>query len=121
MSHDGQTRISHRRNRSRSLVPGIDGRSARARFVRDTFARLCSDQGGIERMGEARQGLTLAFAVSLSIVREAAESYVAQQSFDLEALNQNISNMVRISQRIGIDPKVVDVTPGLDGIAERYR
>ena len=63
-------------------------------------------------------GLTLAFAVSLSIVREAAEGYCKQEPFDIEALNQNISNMVRISQRIGIDPKVVDVTPDVDGLAE---
>ena len=118
MSHDGQTRIAHRRNRSRALVPGVDGRSARARFVRDTFARLCSDQGGIEKMGEARQGLTLAFAVSLSIVKEAAETYCKQEAIDLEAFNQNVSNMVRISQRIGIDPKVVDVTPDVDGLAD---
>ena len=46
-------------------------------------------------MGEARQGLTLAFAVSLSIVREAAESYCEQEPIDLEAFNQNVSNMVR--------------------------
>lgn len=94
-----------------AIMAGVDGRSRRARLVHDVFTELVSDQGGPERMSQARKDLTMGFAVSAALVREAGEAFCKQEPIDFDQFNQMLSNMVRVGARIGINRVAKDVTP----------
>jgi hypothetical protein len=116
----GSTGIAQRQPTARSrvtngndLLPGIDGRSATARRYRDVLAALTSDQGGADRLSEARLQLCRRFAAA-AVLAEAMESHlVSGEQIDLQEHALLASTLVRLSQRIGIDRRAKDITPGL--------
>lgn len=92
------------------LLPGIDGRSAIARRYRDILAALASDQGGADRMGEARTQLCRRFA-ALAVQAEAMEARLASgETIDLQQHTLLCSTLTRLASRIGIERRAKDVT-----------
>jgi hypothetical protein len=95
------------------LLPGIDVRSATARRYRDILAALASDQGGADRMGEARTQLCRRFA-ALAVQAEALEARLASgETIDLQQHALLCSTLTRLASRIGIDRVARDIGPSL--------
>jgi len=107
-----------KRQRSRitnggELLPGIDGRSALARRFKDITAALVVDQGGGDRLSEARFQLVRRFAAA-AVIAEQMESRLANgERINITEHAQLASTLVRIAQRIGINRRAKDITPAL--------
>lgn len=95
------------------LVPGIDGRSVRARIVRDLYQELTSDQGGEARLSRTRKELTLAMAISAALMREIAGEFVRGEPLDHETFTKHFNTIARGATMIGLDLKVIDLTPSV--------
>ena len=63
------------------VLPDVDGRSAIARRYRDIIAAIMTDQGGADRMSEARQQLVRRFAAA-SVLAEQLELRIANGETD---------------------------------------
>lgn len=84
------------------ILPGIDGRSLMARRYRDIVAALASDQGGADRMSEARAQLCRRFAAA-ACMAEALEARLANgEAIDIAEHSLLSSTLVRLASRIGI-------------------
>jgi hypothetical protein len=106
-----------KRQRSRitngHLLPDLDGRSALARRFKDIMAALVSDQGGADRLTEARFQLMRRFAAA-AVIAEVMESRLARGAqINISEHAQLSSTLVRISARIGINRRFKDITPAL--------
>jgi hypothetical protein len=60
--HDPKSKARSRVTNHQDLLPGIDGRSIIARRYRDIATAVIGDQGGIDRLSEARVQLVRRFA-----------------------------------------------------------
>ena len=100
------------------LLPGVDGRSAPARRYRDIIAQIASDQGGAERISEARLQLVRRFAASAVLAEQLEAKLVAGEDIDLQDHALLCSSLVRLAQRIGIGRTPKDVTPALHDYVE---
>lgn len=101
----------------REVLPGIDGRSMLARRYRDLYEALCADQGGSDRLSEARRQLIRRFAAA-SVLAEAMEARLANgERVDVTEFSTLASTAVRIAQRIGIERKAKLVPDLKDYIA----
>ena len=98
------------------ILPAIDGRSIFARRYRDIAAAIVSDQGGLDRLSEARLQLVRRFAAAACIAEE-LEARIARG----EEMPDNIiekhstlcSTLCRLSMRIGLGRRAKDITPTL--------
>jgi hypothetical protein len=96
------------------ILPGIDGRSPTARRYRDICAQVASDQGGAERMSEARMQLVRRFA-GLAVLAENVEANLVNGgSVDVVEYSQLTSTLTRVVQRLGINRVAKNVTPTLE-------
>jgi hypothetical protein len=86
-----------------TLLPDVDGRSALARRFRDIVAQLVADQGGADRLSEARLQLLRRFAAAAVLAEELEGKLARGQAIDLAEHALLSSTLVRIAQRIGID------------------
>jgi len=97
----------------RDLLPDIDGRSVIARRYRDIVAAVIADQGGLDRMAEARLQLIRRFA-ACAVLCESQEARMANgEELDLQEYSTLTSTLVRVAQRIGINRTARDITPTL--------
>jgi hypothetical protein len=95
------------------LLAGIDGRSATARRYRDIFFAIASDQGGADRMTEARLQLCRRFS-ALCVLAECMEAKLARgEAVDLGEMALISSTLVRLSSRIGINRIARTVVPSV--------
>jgi hypothetical protein len=95
------------------VLPDVDGRSGVARRYRDIASQIIADQGGVDRISEARMQLVRRFAAA-SVLAELLEARVANgEQIDIAEHAQLVSTLVRIAQRIGIDRKLGHVVPSL--------
>ena len=114
------------RNRSRltngkDLLPGVDQRSAMARRFRDLVAQIIADQGGLDRLSEARLQLIRRFAAA-SVLAEEIEGQMANgQQIDLAQHSLLCSTLVRIAQRIGIERRSKNITPSVRDYLEHVQ
>jgi hypothetical protein len=91
----------------------VDGRSLVARRYRDIMCAVASDQGGCERLSEARLQLIRRFSAA-SVLAEQIEGRLARgEKIDIQEYSLVVSTMVRVAQRIGIDRVPRDVAPSL--------
>ena len=105
----GRSRVTN----GKDLLPDIDGRSVVARRYRDILAALASDQGGSERMSEARAQLCRRFA-ALAVIAEQLESQLANgEPVDLGDHALISSTLVRLASRIGLDRNSRNIVPNL--------
>src|SRR5262249_42684896 len=107
---------SIRNSRSRvtnhnALLPGVDGRSAQARRFRDIITAIAIDQGGVDRLSEARLQLVRRFAAA-AVLAEALEAKLANgERIDIGEHAQLCSTLVRVAQRIGINRVAKEIGP----------
>jgi hypothetical protein len=66
------------------ILPGVDGRSLVARRYRDITSALASDQGGADRLSEARRQLIRRFAVA-AVLAEQIEARPAKVRYGDQA------------------------------------
>jgi hypothetical protein len=100
------------------LLPGIDGRSALARRLYDVTCAIAADQGGTDRLSEARVQLIRRFAAA-SVLAEALEARLANgEQIDVAEHAHLSSTLVRIAQRIGIDRRAKNIVPDLHDYLE---
>ena len=105
-------------NRSRvttgkAILPGIDGRSAVARRYHDLVASIASDQGGAQRLSEARLQLIRRLP-ALSVQLEQSEARLASgEQINMQEYATLTSTLVRVVTRLGINRVARDVTPTL--------
>ena len=74
---------------------------------------VASDQGGAERLSEARLQLIRRFSAT-AVLAEQMEARLARgEQIDIQEYSLVVSTMVRVAQRIGIDRVPRDVAPSL--------
>ncbi len=100
------------------LLPGIDGRSATARRYRDILAALTSDQGGADRISEARTQLCRRFAAAACLAEAVEAKLVGGEPIDLQEHALLASTLVRLAQRIGIDRRAREIVPSIEQYIE---
>ena len=111
--HDPKTKGRSRVTNHQDILPDVDGRSLIARRFRDIVASVIADQGGLDRMAEARLQLVRRFA-ACAVLAEAMEARMANgEELDLQEHSTLTSTMVRVAQRIGINRTAKDITPSL--------
>lgn len=114
----GQVNRMPSRQRSRitngsALLPGASGRSAVARRFRDLVAQITADQGGADRLAEARLQLIRRFSAA-AVIAETMEARLANgEEIDVGEHALLCSTMVRLSARIGINRTAREVVPTL--------
>jgi hypothetical protein len=100
------------------LLPGIDGRSAMARRVRDIASALVQDAGGLGRCSEARLQLIRRFAAA-SVLAEQLEARLANgEAIDVAEHAALASTLVRLAAKIGIDRRAKPVVPSVQDYIE---
>jgi hypothetical protein len=112
--------LQERKRRARSAVsngtnvlPGVDGRSVASRRYRDIVAALATDQGGSERLSEARLQLIRRFAAAAVLAEGLEAKLVGGEDIDIAEHALLCSTLVRVAQRIGINRIPKNVTPTL--------
>ena len=94
-----------------STLPGVDGRSAVARRYHDICTAIAADQGGVDRMSEARLQLVRRFAAA-AVLAEMLEARLARgEPIDVGEHAHLSSTLCRLVQRIGINRRARDITP----------
>jgi hypothetical protein len=109
---------SSRVTNGREVLPGVDGRSLIARRYRDISSAIVADQGGIDRLAEARLQLIRRFA-ACAVMAEQMESLLANgKKIDIGEHALLTSSMVRVAQRIGINRRAREIMPSLSQYLE---
>ena len=102
------------------VLPGIDQRSTIARRYRDICSAIASDQGGAERLSEARHQLIRRFAAAAVLAEQIEARMAVGENIDIGQHAMLSSTMTRIARRIGIDRRAHAIVPDLkDYIEER--
>jgi hypothetical protein len=102
-----------RLSNGRDLLPNVDGRSLMARRYRDIMSAIASDQGGINRLSEARLQLIRRFAAAACLAEQLEAKLARGEQIDIQEYSLLVSTMVRMAQRIGLDRVPRDVAPSL--------
>jgi hypothetical protein len=96
-----------------ATLPAVDGRSAVVRRFRDIVGQITADQGGAERLSEARLQLVRRFAAA-AVLAEQLEARLARgEQIDVAQHALLCSTLVRVAQRIGIDRRAKSIAPDL--------
>jgi hypothetical protein len=97
----------------RDVLPDVDGRGVIARRYRDIMSAIVIDQGGSDRISEARLQLIRRFSAA-AVLAETMESKLANgEQIDINEHATLSSTLVRLAQRIGIDRVPKDISPTL--------
>lgn len=108
-------------NRSRvtngsEVLPGVDGRSAWVRRLRDLINLHVSDLGGDANVSEAERSLVRR-AATLTVELERMEAGFATageaRASDLDLYQRTAGNLRRILESLGLERRQRDVTPSL--------
>jgi hypothetical protein len=95
------------------VLPGVDGRSLIARRYRDIASAIVADQGGAERLAEARMQLIRRFAAG-AVLAEGLEADMANgKSIDVAQHSLLASTLVRLASRIGLNRHAREIVPSL--------
>jgi hypothetical protein len=113
------SRTRSRVSNGADLLPDIDGRSRQARRFRDILSALVSDQGGADRLSEARLQLCRRFAAAAVLAEVIEARVVNDEGIDLNEHALLSSTLVRLAQRIGIDRRAKTIVPDLRDYLER--
>ena len=108
----GRSRITN----GTTLLPGIDGRGAWARRLRDVLSAHVSDLGGADNISEAERSL-LRRASILTVELEGLEyRFASSDGSEAELLDlyaRVASSLRRILESVGLQRRARDVTPSL--------
>ena len=98
----------------REILPGIDGRSLIARRYRDVLEAICQDQGGKDRLAEARIQLIRRFSAAAVMAEEMEAQLALGKTINVAEHAQLTSAMVRVASRIGINRRAREIVPTLN-------
>jgi hypothetical protein len=105
----GRTRVSNRHD----ILPNVDGRSLIARRYRDIANAIAIDQGGADRLSEAKLQLIRRFSAA-AVLAERMEARLARgEAIDIQEHALLCSTLTRLVQRIGVNRVAKDITPNL--------
>ncbi len=108
-SPSNRTRVTN----GKETLPGVDGRTTVARRYHDICAAIASDQGGADRLSEARLQLLRRFAAA-AVIAEQMEARLANgEEIDIGQHAHLSSTLCRLAQRIGLKRVAKDITPTL--------
>jgi hypothetical protein len=96
-----------------AVLPDVDGRTVLGRRFRDIAEALMVDQGGADRLSEARIQLIRRFAAAACLAEQMESKLVRGEQIDLQEHATLCSSLVRLGQRIGIDRRAKNITPSL--------
>ena len=111
----------HARSRvsnGKDVLPGVDGRSEIARRYRDIAGAIVADQGGPDRMSEARIQLIRRFAAAAVLAEQMEAKLAVGIEIDIGQHALLISSLVRVAQRIGINRRARTIVPNLSDYLE---
>jgi hypothetical protein len=97
----------------KDILPGIDNRSPIARRYRDILAQLASDQGGADRMSEARVQLCRRFAASACMAEGLEADLANGKQIDIGEHCLLSSTLVRLASRIGLNRHAHEIVPSV--------
>lgn len=106
---EAQSRVTN----GKEVLPGVDGRSLIARRFRDVVDAVAADQGGADRLSEARLQLIRRFAASAVVAEQMEAQLALGHTIDVATHSTLTSTMVRVASRIGINRKAREVVPTL--------
>lgn len=96
----------------RSILPGVDGRSAGARRYREIVHQLESDAGGDP---SGAQQAIIRRAATLAVWCEQAEGEFANGAeLDIQAFTTATNALRRLLADLGLERKARDITPSLE-------
>jgi hypothetical protein len=98
----------------REILPGVDGRSGVARRYRDVMDAICQDQGGKDRLAEARIQLIRRFSAAAVMAEEIEANLALGKPVNIAEHVQLTSAMVRVASRIGINRRAREIMPTLN-------
>jgi hypothetical protein len=104
----GRARVSN----GSQFLPDVDGRSNLARRYRDIAQAILIDQGGADRVSEARLQLVRRFSAA-AVLAERMEAALANgEEIDIAEHALLCSTLVRVANKIGINriPKEIEQT-----------
>jgi hypothetical protein len=96
----------------RSVLPNVDGRTLVARRYHDICSAIVVDQGGADRLSEARLQLIRRFAACACLAEQMESRLVNGETVDISEHALLTSSLVRVAQRIGIN-RVAKIVPAL--------
>jgi hypothetical protein len=106
----GRSRVSN----GTDVLPHVDGRSLIARRLRDIQSAIMIDQGGAERLSEARLQLVRRFAAAAVIAEQLEADLANGKPIDIAHHALLCSTLVRVARQIGVNRIARDITPTLD-------
>ncbi len=98
-----------------AILPGVDGRTAMGRRLREIVGALVSDLGGDDAMTEAKLHIVRRVAV-LAAQLETIEADAANgvRAFDIGTYSTGANTLRRLLADLGLERRARDVTPNLD-------
>lgn len=98
-----------------AILPGVDGRTAMGRRLREIVGALVSDLGGDDAMTEAKLHIVRRVAV-LAAQLETIEADAANgvRAFDIGSYSTGANTLRRLLADLGLERRARDVTPNLD-------
>lgn len=114
-----QSRLRSAVTNGRSLLTGIDQRSAPARRYKDVMDAVASDLGGIDHLSQAQLHLIRSVA-GLVVLRESLDAKVLTgEKIDTTEYTRIVNSLRRLLATIGLERTPRDVTPDLRTYIER--
>ena len=101
----------------RDILPGVDQRRPEARRYRDITAQIVADQGGADRLSEARLQLIRRYAGKCVLAEKIEARIVSGEAVDVGEYAQLTSTLTRVASRIGIG-RQAKVVPNLHDYIE---
>ena len=99
---------------SRDVLPGVDGRTLVARRYYDIQSAIVIDQGGADRLSEARLQLIRRFSAAAVIAEQMEADLANGKQIDIQEHALLCSTLVRCARQIGINRIAKDITPSLE-------
>jgi hypothetical protein len=100
------------------VLPGIDGRGVIARRYRDIASAIVADQGGADRLAEARLQLIRRFAAAAVLAEQMEAALANGTPINISEHALLTSSMVRVGLRIGINRRAREIVPSLQHYLE---
>jgi len=113
---DARSRVTN----GHDVLPNVDGRSEIARRYFDISSAIISDQGGLDRLAEARLQLIRRFSASAVMAEQLEAALARGETIDIGQHALLVSSLCRLSNRIGINRRAREVLPTLEGYLEAH-
>lgn len=99
-----------------AVLPGVDGRSAWVRRLKDLIGNHLDDLGGADRVSEAERSIVRR-AATLTVELERLEARFAEAGqaapAELDLYQRTAGNLRRLLEAVGLERRARDITPDL--------